>query len=59
MGESSYASVSRRANSTNEDTKYRRLVEKLLQLETNDWPKLQEQLKILHSDEFYTAPAQQ
>ena len=59
MGESSYASVARRVDRTNDDTKYRTLVEKLLKLEANDWPKFQEHLKKLHSDEFYQAPAQQ
>ena len=58
MGESSYASVARRADRTNDDSKYRTL-EKLLKLEANDWPKFQEHLKKLHSDEFYQAPAQQ
>ena len=59
MGESSYASVARRADSTNDDYKYRILVEKLIKLEANDWPKFQEHLKKLHSVEFYQAPAQQ
>ena len=59
MGESSYTSVARRADRINDDTKYRTLVEKLLKLEANDWPKFQEHLKKLHSDEFYQAPAQQ
>ena len=59
MGENSYASVARRADRTNDDTKYRTPVEKLLKLETNDWPKFQEHLKTLHSVEFYPAPAQQ
>ena len=59
MGESSNASVARRAVRINDDTKYRTLVEKLLKLEANDWPKFQEHLKKLHSDEFYQAPAQQ
>ena len=36
MGESSYASVARRADRTNDDTKYRILVEKLTKLEAND-----------------------
>ena len=58
MGESSYASVARRADRINDDTKYRTLVEKLLRLEANNWPKFQEHLK-LHSDEFYQAPVQQ
>ena len=59
MGESSYASVARRVDRTNDDTKYRTLVEKLLKLEANDWPKFQEYLKNLHSVKFYQAPAQQ
>ena len=50
MGESSYATVARRADRINDDTKYRTLVEKLLKLEANDWPKFQEHLKKLHSD---------
>ena len=59
MGESSYASVAQKADKINDDTKYRTLVEKLIKLEANDWPKFQEHLKKLHSDEFYQAPAQQ
>ena len=59
MGESSYASVARRADRTNDDNKYRTLLEKLIPLEANDWPKFQEHLKKLHSIEFYQAPAQQ
>ena len=58
MGESSYASVARMADRTNDDNKYRKLVEKLIKLETNDWPKFQEHLKKLHSVEFYGALAQ-
>ena len=45
MGESSYASVARRADRTNDDNKYKTLVEKLIQLEANDWSKFQEHLK--------------
>ena len=56
--ENSFACVARRADTTNED-KYRVLVEKLIQLETNDWPKFQEHLKKQHSAGFYQAPAQQ
>ena len=52
MGESSYASVARRADRTNDDIKYRTLVEKLIKLEANDWPKFEEHLKKLHSVEF-------
>ena len=54
MGESSYA-YARRADRT----KYRTLVEKLIKLEANDWPKFLEHLKNLHLVEFYQAPAQQ
>ena len=39
MGENSYASVVRTADTTNEDNKYKTLVEKLIPLEANDWPK--------------------
>ena len=59
MGENSYPSVAPRVDTTNEDNKYRTLVEKLIQLEANDWPKFQEHLKKLHSAKFYLAPAQQ
>ena len=45
MGESSYASVARKADRTNDDSKYRTLVEKLLKLEANNWPKFQEHQK--------------
>ena len=41
----SYASITRRVDRTNEDNKYRTLVEKLIHLEANDWPKFQEHLK--------------
>ena len=57
MGESSYASVARRTDRTNEDNKYRTLVEKLIQLEANDWPKFHEHPKKQHSAEFHQAPA--
>ena len=59
MRESSYASVACRADRTNDDNEYRTLIEKLIQLEANDWPKFQEHLKKLLSAEFYQAPAQQ
>ena len=45
MGENSYASDARRADTINQENKYRALVEKLIQLEPNDWPKFQEHLK--------------
>ena len=48
MGESTYASRGR----SNQDGKYRDLVEKQIQLEPKDWPKFQEQLKNLHSAEL-------
>ena len=59
MGESSYTFDAQRVDRTNEDNKYRTLVEKLIQLEANDWPKFQEHLKNLHLVEFYQPPAQQ
>ena len=59
MGESSYASVARKEDRTNDDSKYRTLVEKLIKLEANDWPKFQDHLKKLHSVEFYQTPTQQ
>ena len=49
----------RRVDRTNADYKYRTLVEKLIKLEANDWPKFQKHLKKLHSVEFYQAPARQ
>ena len=48
-----------REDTTTQDNKYRTLVEKLMHLEANDWPKFQEHLKKLHSVESYQAPAQQ
>ena len=45
MGENSYASVALRADAINQVNKYRTLVKKLIQLEPNDWPKFQENLK--------------
>ena len=58
MRESSYTSVAWRADRTN-DNKYKTLVEKLIQLEADDWSKFQGHLKKLHSFEFYQASAQQ
>ena len=55
MGESSYASVAQRADRTNDDNKYRTLVEKLIKL----IGQFQEHLKKLQLVEFYQAPAQQ
>ena len=59
MGENSYASVALRVDTTNEDNKYWTLVEKLIHLEANDWPKFEEPLKKIHSAEFYQAPTLQ
>ena len=59
LGESSYASIARRADRTNDNNKYRTLVEKLIQLDAIDWPKFQEHLKKLQPVDFYQAPAQQ
>ena len=55
MGESSYASVARMANTTNQDNKYRTLVEILIQLEA----KVSGATEKLHSAEFYQVSAQQ
>ena len=49
MGENSYASVAQSEDTINQDNKCRALVEKLIHLEVKDWPKLQEDLKKLHS----------
>ena len=57
--QNSYISVVRRADTTNQDNKYRTLMKKLIQLEVNDWPKFRDHLKKLHSVEFYQALAQQ
>ena len=59
MGESNYASVAHRVDRTIDNNKYKTLVEKLIQLEANDWPKFQEHLKKVHLVEFYQASAQQ
>ena len=59
MGENSYASVAWRVDRTNEDNKYRTLMEKLIQLEANDWPKFQEHQKKTTLNWILPAPAQQ
>ena len=46
-------------DSINQDNKYRVLVEKLIQLELNNWLMFQENLKKLHSSEFLPAQTQQ
>ena len=59
MGERSYASVSQRVDRTNDTNKYKTLMEKLIKLKANYWPKFQEHLNKIHSVKFYQAPAQQ
>ena len=49
MGENTYASVARRADTINQENKYRALVKRLIMLEPTDWPKFQERLKKLLS----------
>ena len=49
VDENSYASVARRAETIDQDNKYRVLMKKLIQLELNDWSKFQKQLKNQHS----------
>ena len=56
MGENSHASVARRADTIHQDNKYKALTKKLIQLEPNDKPKFQEQLKNLHAAELQTQP---
>ena len=56
MGENSYASVAQRADTISQDNRYRALIEKLIPLEPNDWPKFQEQVKNLHPAELKTQP---
>ena len=55
MGENSYWSVARMADRINQDNRYRVLVEKLMQLEPNDWLKFQEQEKNLQTAELQTS----
>ena len=59
MEENSYASVAWGEDTPNQDNKYRALMEKLIQLELNNWPKFQEHLKKLHSAKFDQVPTQQ
>ena len=56
MDENSYNSIACRANTINQDNKYRALEAKLIQLELKDWLKFQEQLKNLHLAELQTQP---
>ena len=48
-----------RADTTNQDNKYRTPREKLIHLEANDWPTFKEHLKNLHPAEFYQVPTLQ
>ena len=52
MGENSYVSVAQREDTTNQDNKYRTLVEKSIKLEANDWPSFQDHLEKLRWAEF-------
>ena len=45
MGENTYASVTHRKGPINQDNEYRFLVDKLIQMESNDWSKFPEKLK--------------
>ena len=45
MEKNTYASVAQRVDPIHQDNKYRAMVEKLIQLEKNDWPKIQKHLK--------------
>ena len=54
MGENSHTSVAWRVDTINQDNRCRILVDKLIQLEPNDWLKFREQLKNLHSAEVQT-----
>ena len=56
MQESKYASVVQSVDTSNQDIKYLTLVEKLTQLEANDWLMFQEKLEKLHSADCYRAP---
>ena len=56
MAKNSYAFVAWRPDTINQDNRIRALEEKLIQLEPNDSPKFQEQLKNLISAEFQTQP---
>ena len=56
MGEESYASDARRADTISQDIRYRALMEKSIQLKPNDWPKFQEQVKNLHLAELQIQP---
>ena len=59
-GTKKHASVAWRVDPINQDNKYRALVEKLIPLELNDWPKFQECLKKkLHPAKFQQAQTQQ
>ena len=50
MGETSYASVTQRAETSNLDNKYRALINKLIDLDPSEWPKFQAELKNEHTN---------
>ena len=54
MGKNNYASVAQRSDIINQDNRCRALMNKLIQLEPNNGPKFQEQLKNLRSIELQT-----
>ena len=58
LGENTYTSIAQSVNPINQDNKYRALAEKLIQLELNEWPKFQSQLKNLHAAEFQQTQTQ-
>ena len=49
MGENIYVSFTWTEDTINQDHRYKAHVEKLIQLEPNDWPKFHDHLKNLHS----------
>ena len=50
MGETSYASVTQRAETSNQDNKYGTLINKLINLDPSKWPKFQVKLKNEHTN---------
>ena len=50
MDETGYTSVTRRAKTSNQDNKYRTLINKLINLDPSEWPKFQADLKNEHTN---------
>ena len=50
MSETSCASVTRRAEISNQDNEYRALINKLINLDQSEWPKFQADLKNIHTN---------